>query len=152
MTLGWLPRPFGTPRTRVPAIASDTTRKTGLTRVYFLGVTAMRRLDALPTYEYRCHECEHQFEVFQKMSDDPVSDCEVCGGAVRRMLFPVAIHFKGSGFYTTDYARKKTLPAPNGNGSSNQGESSGSGSSEASGSSRSDDGGTNGGTKKEADT
>lgn len=83
----------------------------------------------MPTYEYRCHDCEHQFEVFQKMSDDPVSECEACGGSVRRVLFPVAIHFKGSGFYTTDYARKKTLPASNGNGSSEAGESNGNGSS-----------------------
>lgn len=74
----------------------------------------------MPTYEYRCDECEHQFEVFQKMSDDPVEECESCGSPVRRMLFPVAIHFKGSGFYTTDYARKKTLPAPNGNGGSSE--------------------------------
>jgi len=112
----------------------------------------------LPTYEYRCHECEHQFEVFQKMSDDPVSDCEECGGPVRRMLFPVAIHFKGSGFYTTDYARKKTLPAPNGNGSSEASDSSGNGSSdhvESSGNSSrvsspssSEDGGSNGGASK----
>lgn len=85
----------------------------------------------MPTYEYRCHECEHQFEVFQKMSDDPVSECEECGGAVRRMLFPVAIHFKGSGFYTTDYARKKTLSVSSGNGSSDSGGSGGEGASDS---------------------
>ncbi len=121
----------------------------------------------MPTYEYRCHECEHQFEVFQKMSDEPVSDCEACGGPVRRLLFPVAIHFKGSGFYTTDYARKKTLAAGNGNGSSESGESNGNGSSSEQGEARGtssdgprsssrDDSGTNaggnGGAKKEADT
>ncbi|MHB9150407.1 MAG: FmdB family zinc ribbon protein [Thermoleophilia bacterium] len=117
----------------------------------------------MPTYEYRCHECEHQFEVFQKMSDDPVSDCEVCGGAVRRVLFPVAIHFKGSGFYTTDYARKKTLPATNGNGSSEPSDSNGNGSSDhvesggngssrVSGSSSSEDGGTKGGASKKVET
>lgn len=70
----------------------------------------------MPTYEYRCCDCNHQFERFQKMSDEPVRECEECGGPVERVLFPVAIHFKGSGFYTTDYARKKTLPASNGNG------------------------------------
>jgi hypothetical protein len=43
------------------------------------------------------------------MSDDPVKECEVCGSSVRRLLFPVAIHFKGSGFYSTDYARKNAL-------------------------------------------
>jgi putative FmdB family regulatory protein len=93
----------------------------------------------LPTYEYRCHDCEHQFEVFQKMSDDPVSECEACGGSVRRILFPVAIHFKGSGFYTTDYARKKTLPASNGNGSGDASESNGDGSSSSSAVSASSD-------------
>ncbi len=63
----------------------------------------------MPTYEYRCVSCEHQFERFQRMSDDPVKECEVCGSSVRRLLFPVAIHFKGSGFYSTDYARKNAL-------------------------------------------
>jgi putative FmdB family regulatory protein len=71
----------------------------------------------LPTYEYRCVSCEHQFERFQRMSDDPVKECEVCGEPVKRILFPVAIQFKGNGFYTTDYARKSTLGAGGGHGS-----------------------------------
>jgi putative FmdB family regulatory protein len=66
-------------------------------------------LRTLPTYEYRCVSCEHQFERFQRMSDDPVKECEVCGEPVKRLLFPVAIQFKGKGFYTTDYARRSTL-------------------------------------------
>ncbi len=61
----------------------------------------------MPIYEYRCTN-GHQFEVFQAMSDDPVSVCEVCGAPVERVFRPVAVHFKGSGFYTTDYARKAT--------------------------------------------
>lgn len=65
----------------------------------------------MPTYEYRCVSCEHQFERFQRMSDDPVKECEVCGEPVRRLLFPVAIQFKGKGFYTTDYARRSTVGA-----------------------------------------
>jgi putative FmdB family regulatory protein len=65
----------------------------------------------LPTYEYRCVSCEHQFERFQRMSDDPVKECEVCGASVKRLLFPVAIHFKGNGFYSTDYARRNALGA-----------------------------------------
>ncbi|MHB8870395.1 MAG: FmdB family zinc ribbon protein [Thermoleophilia bacterium] len=104
----------------------------------------------MPTYEYRCDDCEHQFEVFQKMSDDPVEQCECCGNPVRRLLFPVAIHFKGSGFYTTDYARKKTLPAANGNGGSSESSStestaSGSASPKSSESGSSSNGGGNGG-------
>ena len=60
----------------------------------------------MPLYEYRC-EKGHTFEVMQRMSDDPVAECEVCGAAVQRVFHPVAVHFKGSGFYTTDYGRKK---------------------------------------------
>jgi len=63
----------------------------------------------VPTYEYRCLSCEHQFERFQRMSDDPVKECEVCGEPVRRLLFPVAVHFKGNGFYSTDYAKKNAI-------------------------------------------
>lgn len=59
----------------------------------------------MPIYEYRCPE-NHLFEVFQRMTDPPVEKCEVCGAApVERVLYPVAVHFKGSGFYTTDYGR-----------------------------------------------
>jgi putative FmdB family regulatory protein len=60
----------------------------------------------MPVYEYRC-ENGHSFEVLQRMSDDPVAECEVCGAPVQRVFHPVAVHFKGSGFYTTDYGRKK---------------------------------------------
>jgi len=59
----------------------------------------------LPIYEYRCDACGHTVEVFQKFSDDPLESCEVCGGHLAKVLHPVAIHFKGSGFYTTDYGR-----------------------------------------------
>ena len=59
----------------------------------------------MPIYEYRCPN-GHTFEVFQRMSDPPASVCEVCGAApVEKLLFPVAVHFKGSGFYATDYGR-----------------------------------------------
>src|SRR3954465_1716949 len=59
----------------------------------------------MPFYEYRCPE-GHVFERFQRMSDPPPEVCDVCGkGPVESVLFPVAVHFKGSGFYTTDYGR-----------------------------------------------
>ena len=77
----------------------------------------------MPTYEYRCVSCEHQFERFQRMSDDPVKECEICGASVKRLLFPVAIHFKGNGFYSTDYARRSALGssgASAGNGSDSE--------------------------------
>src|SRR5437763_14222793 len=60
----------------------------------------------MPIYEYRC-ENDHRFEVLQKFSDDPLTACQVCGAPAQRVLHPVAIHFKGSGFYTTDYGRGK---------------------------------------------
>ena len=60
----------------------------------------------MPTYEYRCKK-GHQFEVVQRMTDDPVTKCEVCGAPVERVFHPVAIHFKGSGFHNTDYGTRK---------------------------------------------
>ena len=64
----------------------------------------------MPIYEYRCTN-GHTFEVIQSMSDDPVTSCEVCGAPVERVFHPVAVHFKGSGFYTTDYAKKGAAKA-----------------------------------------
>jgi putative FmdB family regulatory protein len=59
----------------------------------------------VPIYEYRCPN-GHVFELFQRMGDAPPEKCEVCGeGPVERVLYPVAVHFKGSGFYSTDYGR-----------------------------------------------
>ena len=57
----------------------------------------------MPTYVYACQGCDDRLEVFQKMSDAPLTDCEKCGGSLRRVLFPPAVVYKGSGFYTTDY-------------------------------------------------
>ena len=71
----------------------------------------------MPIYEYKCPK-GHVFETFQKMTDEPPEVCEVCGeGPVQRILYPVAVHFKGSGFYTTDYARKATAKASTDGGS-----------------------------------
>jgi putative FmdB family regulatory protein len=75
----------------------------------------------MPIYEYRCDN-GHTFEVLQRMTDEPLTVCQECGAPVQRVFHPVAVHFKGSGFYTTDYGRKKS-----GAGSSD----SGSGSSDA---------------------
>ncbi len=60
----------------------------------------------MPIYEYRC-ENGHNFEVLQSMRDDPVTKCEECGAPVERVFHPVAVHFKGSGFYSTDYGRNR---------------------------------------------
>jgi putative FmdB family regulatory protein len=61
----------------------------------------------LPIYEYRCTK-GHMFEVMQSMSDDPITACAECSSPVERVFHPVAVHFKGSGFYTTDYGRKRS--------------------------------------------
>jgi putative FmdB family regulatory protein len=70
----------------------------------------------VPIYEYRCPN-GHTFEVFQKMSDPPVEVCTACGaGPVEKLLFPVAVHFKGSGFYSTDYGRSGRKASKDGDG------------------------------------
>jgi putative FmdB family regulatory protein len=60
----------------------------------------------MPIYEYRCEQ-GHTFEVMQRMSDDPLSACQTCEAPVARVFHPVAVHFKGSGFYNTDYGTRK---------------------------------------------
>jgi putative FmdB family regulatory protein len=60
----------------------------------------------MPTYEYRC-ENGHTFEVTQRMSEEPLTACQVCGAPAQRVFHPVAVHFKGSGFYNTDYGTRK---------------------------------------------
>ena len=65
----------------------------------------------MPTYEYRCRNCGHTFDIVQKMSDDPLTHCPACGQEELRKVFaPPAISFKGSGFYATDHG-KKSKPA-----------------------------------------
>ena len=59
----------------------------------------------MPTYGYKCEKCGHQFQVFQKMSDAPVSTCPECRGKVKRLLYPVGVVFKGSGWHITDYRK-----------------------------------------------
>jgi putative FmdB family regulatory protein len=89
----------------------------------------------VPIYEYKC-ENGHVFDVIQKMVDEPLTECQECGASAVRVLHPVAVHFKGSGFYNTDYGKKKGA----GNGAEGAKESKGSegGSSSDSGSGSSD--------------
>jgi putative FmdB family regulatory protein len=93
----------------------------------------------MPIYEYRCPD-GHQFEVFQHMTDDPVTACQVCGKPVERVFHPVAVHFKGSGFYTTDYAKKKSVGG--GGSQDGAGKESGSGGDSGSKESKSSDSGS----------
>jgi putative FmdB family regulatory protein len=71
----------------------------------------------MPIYEYRC-ERGHTFEVMQRMTDDPLTSCSTCEAPVQRVFHPVAVHFKGSGFYNTDYGKKKSGASSNSEGSS----------------------------------
>jgi putative FmdB family regulatory protein len=73
----------------------------------------------MPIYEYRC-ERGHSFEVMQRMTDDPLASCSTCGAPVQRVFHPVAVHFKGSGFYNTDYGKKKTGVAESKGGESKE--------------------------------
>lgn len=68
----------------------------------------------MPIYEYKCDN-GHVFDVIQRMADEALTECQECGAPAQRVLHPVAIHFKGSGFHNTDYKTKK---AAAGNGSS----------------------------------
>jgi putative FmdB family regulatory protein len=85
----------------------------------------------VPIYEYKCDN-GHVFDVMQKMADEPLTECVECGAPAHRVLTAPAVHFKGSGFYNTDYGKRK------GGGSNGSG---GEGSSESKSSSGSDSGG-----------
>jgi putative FmdB family regulatory protein len=87
----------------------------------------------MPIYEYKCPN-GHIFEVFHGMTEPAPEQCEICGAApLVRVLHPVAVHYKGSGFYTTDYGRKSKQGSKDGGSSeSTAGSTSSSGSSESS--------------------
>jgi putative FmdB family regulatory protein len=84
----------------------------------------------MPIYEYKC-ENGHTFEVMQRMSDDPLTECTQCGAPVQRVFHPVAIHFKGSGFYNTDYGKRKRGAAAKEDGAPSKTDSSSSSSSDS---------------------
>ena len=96
----------------------------------------------MPTYQYACTECGHEFEQFQSFSDDSLTHCPVCEGRLRKVFNAVGVVFKGSGFYRTDSrsGSSSTVPASSGSDSSastssSSSSDSGSGSSSDSGSS-----------------
>ena len=103
----------------------------------------------MPIYEYRC-ERGHTFEVMQRMTDDPLASCSTCEAPVQRVFHPVAVHFKGSGFYNTDYGKKKSCGASS--STSEAGSSSeGSGSSSKSESSKKESGSSSSGSSSSSD-
>jgi len=70
----------------------------------------------MPTYGYRCGSCGHEFEIQQRITDQPLAACPKCGGKLSKMLYPAGIIFKGSGYYTTDYKGSGTGSAGSSNG------------------------------------
>jgi putative FmdB family regulatory protein len=60
----------------------------------------------MPTYEYRCKDCSHEFEIFQSFSDDALTECPQCSGPLRKVFGNVGISFKGSGFYKNDHGSR----------------------------------------------
>jgi putative FmdB family regulatory protein len=90
----------------------------------------------MPIYEYKCKK-GHVFEVMQSFSDEALTKCEVCGAPVQRVYHPVSVHFKGSGFYNTDYGTKRRAREAKENKESSSKESSSSGSEGSSSSSES---------------
>lgn len=76
----------------------------------------------MPTYTYRCNNCEYQFDIKQRMAEDPLTDCPQCetDDVLRKVLNSVGIVFKGSGFYVTDSRNKKSAAAPSANGKTSQ--------------------------------
>lgn len=70
----------------------------------------------MPTYGYRCQSCQREFDVWQRMSDEPAASCPTCGGSGKRLFFPAGLVFKGSGFYATD--NRRSSGGANGSGES----------------------------------
>jgi len=70
----------------------------------------------MPTYEYLCQKCNHRSEVWQKMTDEPLTICAECGGHIRRVYYPAGIVFKGSGFYKTDHRSDSSASSNGHNG------------------------------------
>ena len=91
----------------------------------------------MPIYEYRC-EKGHNFEVMQRMIEDPLTSCTTCGAPVQRVFHPVAVHFKGSGFYNTDYGKNKKSASESGSKSESSSGNSSSKSSDSGDSKKSD--------------
>ncbi len=66
----------------------------------------------MPLYEYKCHQCGKKFDALQKFSDSPLTVHEECGGALERLVSAPAFHFKGTGWYVTDYAKSNGVSTP----------------------------------------
>lgn len=104
----------------------------------------------MPIYEYKCKK-GHSFDVIQKFSDEPVKKCEQCGAPAERVFSPPAVHFKGSGFYNTDYGKQKRGKSGGGGGGESEKSKSSSSSDSSSSSSSSDSSASKTASSKKSD-
>jgi len=65
----------------------------------------------MPTYQYACTACDHEFEAFQSFTEDSLTQCPECKGEIKKVYSAVGVVFKGSGFYKTDSAKSSSVPA-----------------------------------------
>jgi putative FmdB family regulatory protein len=79
----------------------------------------------MPIYEYSCHRCGQRFEVRQKFADEPLKIHKECGGEAERLISAPMLHFKGTGWYVTDYAKSGTSPSTSGSNGQGHGDSKG---------------------------
>ncbi len=96
----------------------------------------------MPLYEYRCKSCDHQFEIQQSFSDDPLTVCPECGGDLRKVFNPVGISFKGSGFYKNDSRSSSSSSSSSSGSSASEGSTGSTGTTESSSSSSSEGSGS----------
>jgi putative FmdB family regulatory protein len=105
----------------------------------------------MPIYEYRCTK-GHVFDAMQRFSDDPLDHCEVCGAPAQKVLHAPALHFKGSGFYNTDYGTRKRAREKEAASSGKDGSSSSDSSSPSSNDSSSSNGASSSSSDKQGDS
>jgi putative FmdB family regulatory protein len=119
----------------------------------FSGHAESTENDRMPIYEYQCEKCEGTFEAIQKFSDDPLTECRLCGdGAVRKLLSAPAFRLKGSGWYETDFKkdRQKNLVKSDGDKGSSSSDAGSSGKSDGGGGAKSDGSSSGGGKSSKA--
>jgi putative FmdB family regulatory protein len=76
----------------------------------------------MPTYQYRCSDCSHEFEQYQRFTEDALTECPSCNGGIRRVIQPVGVVFKGSGWYITDSRKSENGSSGNGTAKSDKNE------------------------------
>jgi len=79
----------------------------------------------MPTYQYACTSCGERLEAVQKFSDEPLTECPACGGALRKVFSPVGVVFKGSGFYKTDSRSRSSTSSSSSPSSTGDGDAAG---------------------------